>query len=80
MDTKKKIRLTARQKNNIGVLVVAAIWATAGFMAGQVVQLKLCNNNLNECLKLLFEKDPTLKQHFVDTVVKVQGEKLMEGL
>ena len=35
---------------------------------------------VNAGLEKCFEKDPTLKQHLVDTILKVEGEKQLEEI
>ena len=78
MDTnKKKFRLTQEQKNILWSFAALSTWTTVGFLLGRINGYNLCNKQINDGLAACFKSDPTLKQHMVDTALKVQGEMLM---
>ena len=86
MSTKKKFKIfkTEQQKENFkaGLAIGGAALVVFGYgwLCGYCIGFDSCDKQTAKGLDMCFEKDPTLKQHMVDTILKVQGEKLMEGL
>lgn len=85
MSTKKKFKIfkTEQQKENFkaGLAIGGAALVVFGYgcLCGYCIGFASSDKQTAKCLGMCFEKDPTLKQHLVDTILKVQGDLLMKG-
>lgn len=80
---KKKFRLTEKQKENLkaGLAIGGAALAVLGYgcLIGVGIGANANDKQIGRGLDMCFEEDPTLKQHLVDTIMKVQAKQLMEA-
>lgn len=84
MSTKKKFKIfkTEQQKENFkaGLAIggAALIVCGYGYLFGYINGFASSDKQIAKGLDMCFEKDPTLKQHLVDTILKVECERLMK--
>lgn len=83
---KKKFKIfrTEEQKENFkaGLAIGGAALVVFGYgcLCGFGIGFNSCDKQTGKGLEMCFEEDPTLKQHLVDTMIKVQSKQLMKGL
>ena len=66
--------LQGRANKRFRNVVVGTTCALVGYTIGQ----KLCGDKITKGLMTIFETDPTLKEHFVEAVLKHKKEQLLK--